>query len=200
MRASELRGLNWSNVDLDAGVIHVRQRADAWRRSGPPKSKAGKRDIPLAPIVINTLRDWKSGCPKGDLDLVFPIRLATSKVSRTSGCAFSHLLRLLRYRRGRQAEIRLPRPSPRRGQLVHCTPWMDAKASADRHGAFQHPNDIRPLRTPVLRIRPPIARQWARSKQQWSRRDFCRSHVARNCRQQLVIVETQGEPLSHSVT
>ena len=43
MRASELRGLNWSNVDLDRGVIHVRQRADAWGTIGKPKSKAGNR-------------------------------------------------------------------------------------------------------------------------------------------------------------
>ena len=56
MRLSELRGLRWSDVDLHAGVIHVRQRANAWGTMGPPKSRAGKRDIPLAPIVINTLR------------------------------------------------------------------------------------------------------------------------------------------------
>jgi integrase len=72
MRLSELRGLRWSDVDLDAGVIHVRQRADAWGRMGPPKSKAGKRDIPLAPIVVNTLTAWRTDCPKGELDLVFP--------------------------------------------------------------------------------------------------------------------------------
>ncbi|WP_439925296.1 tyrosine-type recombinase/integrase [Nitrobacter sp. JJSN] len=85
MRASELRGLPWANVDLDAGVIHVRQRADAWGKIGKPKSKAGSRDIPLAPIVINTLREWKVLCPKREtdkkddagqpimvLDLVFP--------------------------------------------------------------------------------------------------------------------------------
>jgi integrase len=29
MRLSELRGPNWRNVDLDNGIIHVRQRADA---------------------------------------------------------------------------------------------------------------------------------------------------------------------------
>jgi integrase len=29
MRLSELRGLRWSDVDLEAGIIHVRQRADA---------------------------------------------------------------------------------------------------------------------------------------------------------------------------
>jgi integrase len=73
MRLGELRGLRWSDVDLDAGQIHVRQRASQWFEIGPPKSKAGKRDIPLAPIVVNTLRQWQVACPKGGcLDLVFP--------------------------------------------------------------------------------------------------------------------------------
>lgn len=80
MRLSELRGLTWSDVDLDSGVIHVRQRADAWGRIGPPKSKSGKRDIPLAPIVLNTLKQWRVDCPKGELDLVFPNNLG--KVER----------------------------------------------------------------------------------------------------------------------
>jgi len=72
MRLSELRGLPWPDVDLDAGVIHVRQRADMRQKMGPPKSKTGKRDIPLAPLVVNTLRKWREECPKGTLDLVFP--------------------------------------------------------------------------------------------------------------------------------
>lgn len=71
MRLSELRGPRWSDVDLEAGVIHVRQRADAWCRIGPPKSKAGKRDIPLAPIVVNALKQWQTECPKSRLYLVF---------------------------------------------------------------------------------------------------------------------------------
>ena len=78
MRASELRGLRWEDVDLDAGVLHVRQRADAWGSMGAPKSKAGRRDIPLAPMVINALREWRLACPKNDsgtLDLVFPNNL-----------------------------------------------------------------------------------------------------------------------------
>jgi integrase len=40
-----------------------------------PKTKAGKRDIPLSAIVVQTLREWRLACPKGDankLDLVFP--------------------------------------------------------------------------------------------------------------------------------
>ena len=72
MRASELRGLRWSNVDLKVGLIRVRERADRYQKLGPPKSKAGRRDIPLAPLVVNTLKEWRLVCPNTELDLVFP--------------------------------------------------------------------------------------------------------------------------------
>jgi len=39
---------------------------------GSPKSKAGTRDVPLAPMVVNTLRQWRLACPKTELGLVFP--------------------------------------------------------------------------------------------------------------------------------
>lgn len=71
MRLSELRGLSWGDVDLNAGEIHVRQRAAGWQKLGPTKSKAGMRDIPLAPMVINTLKQWRLECPNGNLGLVF---------------------------------------------------------------------------------------------------------------------------------
>jgi integrase len=48
LRASELRGLCWDDVDFDARTITVRQRADAYREMGMPKSEAGQRTIPLA--------------------------------------------------------------------------------------------------------------------------------------------------------
>jgi integrase len=72
MRISELRGLRWHDLDLEAATIHVRQRADNWGKIGKPKSRAGNRDIPLAPIVVNTLAQWRSVCPPGKLGLVFP--------------------------------------------------------------------------------------------------------------------------------
>ena len=74
MRSSELRGLTWADVDLDQKLIHVRQRADQWGVIGAPKSKAGHRTIPMAPMVFNALREWKLACPKADgrLWLVFP--------------------------------------------------------------------------------------------------------------------------------
>lgn len=72
LRASELRGLSWQNVDFERVVIHVDRRADKWGKIGPPKSEAGRRDVPMTPMVANTLREWRLACPKGDLDLVFP--------------------------------------------------------------------------------------------------------------------------------
>jgi integrase len=72
MRGSELRGLKWPDVDLKTGVLKVRRRADQWGRFGPPKSKAGKRDITMAPIVVAVLREWKLACPATKDDLVFP--------------------------------------------------------------------------------------------------------------------------------
>ena len=80
MRASELRGLTWANVDLEGGTLIVRQRADKWNAIGSPKSEAGEREIPLAPMVVNTLKEWKLRCPRqnrtkdqaGELHYVFP--------------------------------------------------------------------------------------------------------------------------------
>jgi integrase len=72
MRASELRGLTWSAVDFERRTIQVRQRADQWNVLGPPKSAAGSRTIPMSPMVLNTLREWRLACPKGPLGLVFP--------------------------------------------------------------------------------------------------------------------------------
>jgi integrase len=72
MRASELRGLRWPDVDLKVGTVTVRQRADIFNAIGAPKSRAGERTIPIGPFVVNTLREWKMVCPRGPLDLVFP--------------------------------------------------------------------------------------------------------------------------------
>jgi integrase len=72
LRASELRGLRWEDVDLKRGELAVRQRADRYNVIGKPKSEAGERTIPLAPDVVNTLREWKLACPKGEAGLVFP--------------------------------------------------------------------------------------------------------------------------------
>jgi integrase len=59
LRASELRGLRWEDVDLNKRELHVRQRADRYNVIGKPKSEAGERTVPLDTLVTNTLREWK---------------------------------------------------------------------------------------------------------------------------------------------
>ena len=66
LRASELRGLRWSDVDLDGRSVRVHQRADQFNVIGRPKSEAGERTVPAPPIVVNALREWKLICPKRD--------------------------------------------------------------------------------------------------------------------------------------
>lgn len=51
LRASELRGLRWEDVDFEARAIHVRQRADFYNAIGRPKSAAGERTVPLPPLL-----------------------------------------------------------------------------------------------------------------------------------------------------
>jgi integrase len=77
LRISELRGLTWDHIDLQSGRLKVRQRADLNNRIGAPKSEAGSRDIPLAPIVRNTLARWRLSSGTNRLNLVFPTENGT---------------------------------------------------------------------------------------------------------------------------
>jgi integrase len=81
LRSSELRGLLWSDVDLKAGEIHIVRRIDRYGKFGPPKSGAGQRVVPLPPMLVNVLREWKLACPRSEMGLVF---------ARASGAPFRH--------------------------------------------------------------------------------------------------------------
>ena len=73
LRASELRGLRWQDVDLDKAELHVRQRVDRYNVIGSPKSASGQRAIPMLPMLTNALKEWRlASSPKGEADLVFP--------------------------------------------------------------------------------------------------------------------------------
>jgi integrase len=72
LRASELRGLRWQDIDLKNGRLQVCQRADRFNKIGPPKTRAAQRTVPLPPMLVKELREWKLKCPrKGTLGLAF---------------------------------------------------------------------------------------------------------------------------------
>jgi integrase len=74
LRASELRGLIWRNVDLNKRTLTVTQRADRYNEIGSPKARASRRTVPLAPDVVTALREQKIA---SHTDLVFPSREGT---------------------------------------------------------------------------------------------------------------------------
>jgi integrase len=72
LRAGELRGLRWADVDVKESELHVRQRADRWGDMNLPKSEAGERTVPFGKIVANTLRELRlRSSYSADSDLVF---------------------------------------------------------------------------------------------------------------------------------
>src|SRR5262249_13456614 len=77
LRASELRGLRWTDVNLARGTITVSQRADRYNVIGEPKSATSKRTLPIGPMVVNTLRQWKLASRGRDGGLVFPTQEGT---------------------------------------------------------------------------------------------------------------------------
>lgn len=72
LRASEIRGLCWSSIDLKRNLLSVTERADNKGDVGEPKSFSGHRTIPLPTRVAAALREWKVRCPRTALSLVFP--------------------------------------------------------------------------------------------------------------------------------
>jgi integrase len=52
LRLGELQALQWDDIDLDSNLIHVRQGWDRQTGFIPPKSRSGKRRVP----ITNTLR------------------------------------------------------------------------------------------------------------------------------------------------
>ncbi len=60
MRQGEIFGLQWDDVDLEAGVLSVRHSLEEVKgklRLKPPKSKAGQRAIRLSMIAVQALRE-----------------------------------------------------------------------------------------------------------------------------------------------
>lgn len=71
MRASELFGLQWSDVDLERRLLFVRR---TYYRGvfGPPKNNASERVIPLSPGLITALHAHKQHVKCSSMDLMFP--------------------------------------------------------------------------------------------------------------------------------
>ncbi len=61
LRDGEIAALSWRDVALDAAVPHLDVRASLSlaRKVTPPKTRHGRRRVPLAPLVVEVLTEWK---------------------------------------------------------------------------------------------------------------------------------------------
>ncbi|MFW5934104.1 MAG: tyrosine-type recombinase/integrase [Actinomycetota bacterium] len=63
MRESELVGLRWDDVDLDAGVVWIRRQRTRTNRGtiveGDTKSPSSRRKVVLADVAAEALRRWR---------------------------------------------------------------------------------------------------------------------------------------------
>ena len=63
LRAGEQAALRWPELDLDRGVLSVKYSRKKGGKIGKPKTKAGVRQIELAPDLVAALRLWKDMQP-----------------------------------------------------------------------------------------------------------------------------------------
>jgi integrase len=72
LRRGELMALRWDDIDLAAGVIRVeRSYDDKGRVEIEPKSRAGRRTVPIVGALRDVLVEHKAGQDRGAAGLVF---------------------------------------------------------------------------------------------------------------------------------
>jgi integrase len=74
-RPSEQLGLLWDCVDFDNNVIRIeRSQLKDGSLSEMTKTEAGRREIPMSPMLREMLLEWRLRCPRhnGELVRVFP--------------------------------------------------------------------------------------------------------------------------------
>lgn len=79
VRVSEAIAIQWQHLALDGSSPHVKVwRAIVRGRVQPPKSKHGRRDVPLDHALVSELRRHRADTEwPGDEDLVFPTLAGT---------------------------------------------------------------------------------------------------------------------------
>ena len=69
--AHELRGLQWTNIDFDSGLIQVERSWDPVKGPVDVKTGAGRRAVPMAFVVRRELMAHKERTQRDGHDLVF---------------------------------------------------------------------------------------------------------------------------------
>ena len=135
------------DVDLDDGTIMVVRSFDPKAGFVEPKSKAGRRRVPIAALLRELLdrapRRWSvasgASCSAGPTERPFQPTTMNERARRA-------------WRQAGLDPNRPPRVSAHLRQLLHRR-WRQRQDPLDLHGAREHHDDTRSLRPPVPRVR-----------------------------------------------
>jgi integrase len=119
MRPAEVRGLKWDRVDLEAATLDIswqaqtlpyniardrssgfrvpvgytaRHLVDSWHLTRP-KTRSGKRVIPMVPWVVEVMRSWKAIAPSNPYGLVWSTPDGRPIDGKADRAAWAELLR-----------------------------------------------------------------------------------------------------------
>ena len=94
LRIGEALGLRWCDVNLDAGLLHVRQQLSRRRVPKQLKTPAAQREVVLAPALVNVLREhWLASPHKTPEEFVFTDSLGRGRDYRDVGEGFRHAVK-----------------------------------------------------------------------------------------------------------
>ena len=83
LRQSEIFGLQWKHIEFEKRVLKVRQTVDAWGTIAErTKTAAGRRNVPLPPILLGQLRDLRRERQDDREDALIFYRWAQQRTSR----------------------------------------------------------------------------------------------------------------------
>jgi integrase len=91
LRAGEIFGLRWSDVDFGRGTLTVRRSFHGPTKSGKP------RTVPMPDELAQALLAWKQRCPATPEGVVCPLSQSRSARANAQWCATNHPPSPIRY-------------------------------------------------------------------------------------------------------
>jgi integrase len=87
LRISEACGLQWQDVDYKSNLIHVR-RSFINGKVGRPKTESSEADVPMHPLLADSLRDWQEKSPWNKAgDWIFASERLKGKIHEERTCS-----------------------------------------------------------------------------------------------------------------
>jgi integrase len=148
VRRSELMALVWTDINLETMEVSI-TKSCVRNRLGDTKTECSRRPVPLHPLVLESLLDWKRQSPyQSDGDFLFPsIRLnGTKPLSPDSLLKKSIRPALIRRYRRKSHRLAQLSPYPRNAASSNRNGYQSGAGFAAACEQSYHARYLHPLR------------------------------------------------------